>query len=181
VRDVGPDLVLDLGANDGRFSRVAVGAGARRAVAADSDALVVDLLYRQLRDEGDDRILPLVVDLADPSPAQGWRHLERRSFTDRLRPDLVLALAVVHHLALTDTVPFEGIVAFLADLGAPLVVELPHREDPMVQLLLARKRSGLFDHYEIGAWEAALEARFDVDERVELPSGTRTLYRCRPR
>ena len=180
VRDVGPDLVLDLGANDGRFSRVAVGAGARRAVAADSDALVVDLLYRQLRDEGDDRILPLV-DLADPSPAQGWRHLERRSFTDRLRPDLVLALAVVHHLALTDTVPFEGIVAFLADLGAPLVVELPHREDPMVQLLLARKRSGLFDHYEIGAWEAALEARFDVDERVELPSGTRTLYRCRPR
>jgi hypothetical protein len=181
VHDHRPDLVLDLGANDGRFSRLAVDAGARRAVAVDSDALVVDLLYRALRDEGDDRILPLVVDLADPSPSQGWRHAERGSFTQRVRPDLVLALAVVHHLALTDTVPFEGIVAFLADFGAPLVVELPHRDDPMVQLLLARKRAGLFDHYDIDRWERALDERFEVDDRVELPSGQRTLYRCRPR
>jgi hypothetical protein len=181
VRDLGPDLVLDLGANDGRFSQVAVAAGAKGAVAVDSDAVVVDLLYRDLRAAGEQRILPLVVDLADPPPAQGWRHAERRSFTERMRPDLVLALAVVHHLALTDTVPFEGIVDFLADFGAPLVVELPHRDDPMVQLLLARKRDGLFDHYDTERWEAALDTRFVVDEKVELPSGRRTLYRCHPR
>lgn len=179
--DLRPQLVLDLGANDGRFSRVAVGAGATQAVAVDSDAVVVDLLYRELRAAGEERILPLVVDLADPPPAQGWRHAERRSFTERMRPDLVLALAVVHHLALTDTVPFEGIVEFLSDFGAPLVVELPHRDDPMVQLLLSRKRDGLFDHYDTGRWESALDARFVVDEKVELPSGRRTLYRCHPR
>jgi hypothetical protein len=174
-----PNVVLDLGANDGRFSRVAVDAGARSAIAVDSDQLVVDRLYRQLRTEGERRILPLVVDLADPSPALGWRGSERPSFLDRIRPDLVLCLAVVHHLALTNNVPLDEIVALLAGFGAPVVVEFPHREDPMTTRLLARKRSGLFETYDTTNWEGALERRFAVDERVELPSGTRTIYRCR--
>lgn len=174
-----PGVVLDLGANDGRFSRIAVDAGARSAVAVDSDQLVVDRLYRQLRTEDERRILPLVVDLADPSPAIGWRGSERPSFLDRMRPDLVLCLAVVHHLALTNNVPLDEIVAFLGGFGAPVVVEFPHREDPMTTRLLARKRSGLFDSYDTANWERALEQRFVIEQRVELPSATRTLYRCR--
>lgn len=174
-------LVLDLGANDGRFSRVALDAGASMAVAVDGDHLVVDHLYRQLRAEGERRILPLVLDLADPSPALGWRNKERASFVDRVRPDLVLALAVIHHLALSNTVPFEEIVGFLHDFGATLVVEMPHRDDPMAARLLARKRPGLFDHYDRPQWEEALERRFQVLEQATLPSGTRTLYLCRPR
>ena len=81
-----------------------------------------------------------MLDLADPSPALGWRTLERPSFVERVRPDLVLCLAVIHHLALSNTVPFDEIVAFLHDFGAPLVVEMPHRDDPMAARLLARKR-----------------------------------------
>ena len=141
-------VVLDLGANDGRFSRVAVGAGASLAIAVDGDHLVVDHLYRQLRSEGETRILPLVMDLSDPSPGLGWRGKERPSFVDRVRPDLVLCLAVIHHLALSGTVPFPEIVAFLHDFSAPLVVEMPHRDDPMAARLLARKRAGVFDHYD---------------------------------
>jgi hypothetical protein len=175
-----PDVVLDLGANDGRFSRVAVAAGARAAIAVDSDQLVVDRLYRQLRSEGERRILPLVVDLADPTPAIGWRGNERPSFLDRMRPDLVLCLAVVHHLALTNNVPLDEVVAFLAGFGAALVVEFPHRDDPMTRRLLARKRSGLFDAYDTAHWERALEQRFVIERRAELPSATRTIYRCRP-
>jgi hypothetical protein len=175
-----PAIVLDLGANDGHFSRIAVDAGARSAIAADSDHVVVDRLYRRLRDEGERRILPLVVDLADPSPALGWRGGERRSFAERMRPDLVLCLAVVHHLALTNNVPLGEVVSFLADFGAPLVVEFPHRDDPMAQRLLARKRGGLFDSYDIAEWERALQQRFSVGERVVLPSGTRTLYHAEP-
>ena len=174
-------MVLDLGANDGRFSRVAVGAGASLAIAVDGDHLVVDHLYRQLRSEGETRILPLVMDLSDPSPGVGWRSRERPSFVERVRPDLVLCLAVIHHLAISGTVPFPEIVAFLHDFGAPLVVEMPHRDDPMAARLLARKRAGVFDHYDRPQWEAALRERFDVDEQVTLPSGTRTIYRCRPR
>lgn len=174
-------MVLDLGANDGRFSRVAVEAGASLAVAVDGDHLVVDHLYRQLRAKGERRILPLVLDLADPSPGLGWRSRERPSFVDRVRPDLVLCLAVIHHLALSNTVPFEEIVGFLHDFDAPLVVEMPHRDDPMAARLLSRKRAGLFDHYDRPLWEAALARQFTVVEQLTLPSGTRTLYLCHPR
>ena len=174
-------IVLDLGANDGRFSRIAVDSGARYAVAVDSDHLVVDRLYRQLREQGERRILPLVLDVADPSPAIGWRGRERLSFAARMRPDLVLCLAVVHHLALTANVPLDEIVSFLADFGAPVVVEFPHRTDPMATRLLARKRSGLFDSYDIVQWERSLEQRFTVSERLTLSGGTRTLYRAEPR
>lgn len=173
--------VLDLGANDGHFSRIAVEAGAALAIAVDGDHLVVEHLYRDLRAAGERRILPLVMDLADPSPALGWRSKERPSFVERVRPDLVLCLAVIHHLALTNTVPFEEIVGYLRDFGAALVVEMPHRDDPMVKRLLGRKRDGLFDHYDVPQWETALAERFDVLEQVTLPSGTRTLYRCVPR
>jgi hypothetical protein len=176
-----PRIVLDLGANDGRFSRLAADNGAAYVVAVDSDELVVDRLYRELRDKGDERILPLVIDVADPSPALGWRTRERAAFVDRVRPDLVLCLAVVHHLALTNTVPFDEIVAFLADFGAPLVVEFPHRDDPMAARLLGRKRVGLFDAYDVPQWEHALATRFSVTQTEVLPSGTRTLYRAVPR
>jgi ribosomal protein L11 methylase PrmA len=178
VADQDPTTVLDLGANDGRFSQPAVDSGARRAIAVDSDHLVMDRLYRRLRAEGEHRILPLVLDVADPSPGLGWRGRERPPFVDRVRPDLVLALAVVHDFALTNTVPFQHIVDGLADFGSPLVVEFPHRDDPMAARLLARKRAGLFDHYSRERWEIALGRRFDVVESETLPSGTRTLYGC---
>lgn len=180
VGAAGARSVLDLGANDGRFSQVAVDAGAERAVAVDSDHLTVDRLYRRLRDTGERRILPLVLDLADPTGGSGWRSVERSPFTARARPDLVLCLAVVHHLALTNNVPFDHIVDLLADFAAPVLVEFPQVHDPMVARLLARKRPGLFDHYDLPRWEQALTRRFTVEERTELPSGRRVLYRAVP-
>jgi SAM-dependent methyltransferase len=178
--DSPPPRVLDLGANDGRFSRLAVAAGAQSVIAVDSDDVVVDRLYRDLRAEGERRILPLVLDLSDPSPGLGWRGRERPPFVERVRPDLVLCLAVVHHLALTNTVPLDEIVGFLADFGSPLVVEFPHRDDVMAARLLARKRPGVFDAYDVTTWEQALARHFSVRTRETLPSGTRTLYLCYP-
>ena len=173
--------VLDLGANDGHFSRLALRAGARSVVAVDSDDLVVDRLYRDLRREGERRILPLVLDLSDPSPGLGWRSRERPPFVTRVRPDLVLCLAVVHHLALTNTVPLPAIVELLADFAAPVVVEFAHHDDAMAARLLARKRTGVFDGYRREHWERALAERFSILETETLPGGTRTLYRCEPR
>ena len=176
VETLAPALVLDLGANDGLFSLLAAEHGATRVVAVDFDHLVVDRLYRHLRDIGETRILPLVLDLVNPSPGAGWRSRERRSFVDRVRPDLVLCLAVVHHLALTNTIPLDEIVDFLSEFGSALVVEFPHPDDPMVKRLLSRKRPGLFDHYNRDNWELSLRRRFNVSEREVLE--TRTLYRC---
>ncbi len=174
-------LVLDLGANDGYFSRLAVEAGAEHVVALDADPLVVDTLYRALRAEANHRILPLVMDLADPSPGLGWRGAERQPFVGRHDADLVLALAVVHHVAISANVPLGAFVGLLAELGGEAVVELPTPADPMVQRLLRNKRAGVHDDYTVETFERELGARFRVERREVLPSETRILYHVAPR
>ena len=176
----GGRLVWDLGSNDGRFARIA----AERAdyvLALDGDAVVLDRLYRDLRAEGDARIQPLLVDLADPSPARGWRGAERATLEARGRPDVVLCLALVHHLAIARNVPLSEIVAWLRDLRATLVVEFVHPEDAQAQRLLARKRPGLHGEYTRETFEQLLRDAFDVGRTETLASGTRTLYVARPR
>ncbi|MEX0663391.1 MAG: methyltransferase [Acidimicrobiia bacterium] len=172
--------VLDIGANDGRFTDAAL-ATADYAVALDADPLVVDHLYRRLRERGEERIVPVYMDVANLSSPVGWRAKERPAFVERVRPDLVLMLALVHHLAITDMVPFEEIVGLLADLDAEVVVEVPAPEDPMVRRLTRTKKGGAVDRYSIEAFESAAATLFDVIERQVLPSDTRNLYHLRPR
>jgi SAM-dependent methyltransferase len=173
-------LVWDIGCNNGRYSRIAA-EGARYVVAVDADQGPVELLYRELRDSDDESILPLTMNLADPSPALGWRGLERKAMPDRGRPDLVLALALVHHVAISANVPVREIVDWLAGLGSALVIEFPTREDPMVQKLLAPKREGLHPDYELGFFERCLGEAFDVQRSERLESGTRVLYFAVPK
>jgi SAM-dependent methyltransferase len=172
-------LVLDLGCNDGTFSRV-VQEHADHVVAVDGDEQTIDALYRSLRAEGNRTILPLVMDLTDPSPAIGWRSQERASFLDRARPDAVLALALVHHLAIGANVPLPEVVSWLHGFGGRLVVEFVEPTDPMAQRLLANKPAGLFPDYRRDAFEELLAARFRVERQVTLTGGTRTLYAAVP-
>jgi hypothetical protein len=173
--------VLDLGANDGRFTEVAA-SSADCAVAVDGDDVAVDRLYTALRERGEHRILPLCVDLGDPTGPFGWRARERAGFLARVKPDLVLFLAVIHHLAITDSIPLEEIIAMLAAFDADTVVELPTPEDPMVRRLGAQKKERRPPRYDIETFETALGAGgFEVAERVALPSGTRLLYDLRRR
>jgi SAM-dependent methyltransferase len=174
------ELVWDIGCNNGRYSRIAA-QGAKTVVAFDADQGPVELLYRDLREEGDERILPLAVNLADPSPALGWRGAERKAMPARGTPDLVLALALVHHVAISANVPVKEFVDWLASLRSALVIEFPTREDPMVQKLLAPKREGLHPDYEIGFFERCLNDAFEVERSERLESGTRVLYSARPR
>jgi len=173
-------LAWDIGCNTGRYSRIAA-EGADHVVAVDADQGPVELLYRELRDAGDERILPLTMNLADPSPGLGWRGLERKSLPDRGRPDLVLALALVHHIAISANVPVKELVDWLAGLGCSLVIEFPTREDPMVKTLLAPKREGLHPDYELSFFERCLHEAFVVERSERLRSGTRVLYFARPK
>jgi SAM-dependent methyltransferase len=173
-------LVWDLGCNDGRYSRIA-SENAELTLAVDSDAAVVDDLYRALRESGDTSILPLVLDLADPSPGLGWRNAERAPFAERGSPDLVLCLALVHHLSISRNVPLREVVDWLHSLGGEVVVEFPDRGDPMVQRLLAAKRSGAHPDYDSEIFDGLLRERFEVLDCVEVPSGMRVLYFARPR
>jgi hypothetical protein len=173
-------LAWDIGANNGRYSRIAA-EGASTVVAVDADQGPVELLYRDLREEADERILTLTMNLADPSPGLGWRGLERRALDDRGKPDLVLALALIHHMAISANVPVKEFVDWLASLGGALVIEFPTREDPMVKKLMAPKREGLHPDYEIGFFERCLEEAFTVERSERLQSGTRVLYFARPK
>jgi hypothetical protein len=173
------DVVLDLGANDGAYARL-VAPSARTVVAIDRDAVVVDTLYRGLRADGPGNILPLVVDLTDPSPARGWRNQERSAFTSRVRPDLVLALALVHHLVIGGNVPMDEVVDWLASFGCPVVVELADADDPMVRRMLADKRAGQHREYGRARFEELLGRSFRITAHETLPSGSRTLYEATP-
>lgn len=168
------DLVWDLGANTGRYSRLAADY-ADYVVALDADVPTVERLYRQLKAESRATILPLACDLADTAGGLGWRGRECKPLTERGRPDLVLCLALVHHLALGANIPLRDLVGWLAEQTRHLVLEFVTRDDPKVQLLLRHKDYHHPD-YDLDLFEGWLRERFVVHRRQPLPSGTRILY-----
>ena len=172
-------LVWDLGANTGDFSRVCR-AHADYVVALDADALAIERLYRELARDGERGILPLVGNLVDPSPGLGWRGRERKTLAERGRPDLVLALALLHHLVIAANVPLDEVVEWLASVGGDLVIEYVSKQDPMVARLLLNKEDRYSD-YDLARLEAALARHYEIADRLELASGTRTLLHARRR
>ena len=174
ARRLSPDLVWDLGCNTGDYScQVAPHSG--YVVALDGDHLAIDRLYCRLAAAGPKNVLPLCNDLTDPSPALGWRHRERRTLSQRGQPDLVLCLALVHHLVITANVPVPEVLDWLAGLGRHLVFELVTLEDPMVQRLL-RNKGGAHHDYGTEFFEQEIARRFSVLEQAEVQGGLRRLY-----
>lgn len=179
ARALKPGLVWDLGCNDGAHSRIAA-EYAGYTVAIDSDARTIDDLYRSLSAENEHSILPLMVDVADPSPALGWRGLERKTLAERGRPELVLCLAFVHHLAITRNIPMRSLLGWLRSLDCSVLVEFPTQEDPMVRKLLDTKRAGMHDDYSREGFERILSELFTIERTVVL-STSRTMYHAQPR
>lgn len=168
-------LVTDIGCNDGAFSRIA-SAHSDYVVAMDADPLVVDRLYNSLKAEGNEKILPLYVDMSDSGGGIGWRGKERPGVFDRGTPDIVLYLAVIHHVAITFNIPVAAQLDMLADLTPEIVIEMPHADDPMVRKLLVNKREGIHDDFNLQEFERLLGERFNVQSKMLLSSGTRTIF-----
>lgn len=178
VRDflarIRPDSVWDLGANAGAFSRIAR-ERARFVVAFDLDHAAVEQNYRDTRARGERGLLPLLLDLTNPSPAQGWAHGERLSLADRGPADALLALALIHHLAIGNNVPLEDIAAFLARLGRHAIVEFVPKSDGQVRRLL-RNRDDIFPAYTREGFEAAFGGPFRVLAAEPIADSERWLY-----
>ena len=170
-------MVWDLGCNTGTFSRIAA-QNATTVVAMDVDTLVVERFYQALKADGDTTILPLVSNLADPAPNLGWRGTERQALDHRARPDLILSLALIHHLVIGANIPLHQFIEWLASFKAALVIEFITRDDPMVQTLLRHKDDHYAD-YDLESFERCLADAFEVDHQEPLASGTRILYYAR--
>ncbi len=149
-------------------------------MAVDSDDAVIDNLYSSLKGSGKN-ILPLVVDITDPTGGRGWGNTERQPFFQRVQPDLVLCLAVIHHLVISESIPPELVAELLRSIDADVVLEIPSLDDPMVGLLLEQKMNlkDYRDRYDGARITRALENRFEIRRRVQI--GTRSILHLVPR
>jgi len=175
LQDTGGSAVWDLGANVGRFSAIAANLG-RRVVAWDVDPAASERHYQRLKARGVTAVLPLVQDLVNPSPGLGWAGAERAPFVDRSDADVVMALALVHHLAISNNVPLDWVAALFARLAPAGLVEFVPKGDPMVILLLG-SRPDVFPDYTQDGFERAFSTRFRIVARTPIPDSTRVLYR----
>ncbi len=169
-----PALVFDLGANSGVFSRLASAAGAF-TVSFDVDPAAVEQNYRGVKADKTKNLLPLVIDLTNPSPALGWASRERESFAQRGPADMVFALAVIHHLALSNNVPLPQLAEFFAETGKYLVIEFVPKSDSQVRKIMS-SRVDIFPNYTLEGFETAFATRFKTLEKVSVRESERTLY-----
>jgi len=177
VARAAPRTVWDLGANTGEFSRIAA-QKAESTYAFDMDPAAVEKNYRECSQEGQSRILPLVLDLTNPSPAIGWANRERPTLFERGRADTALALALIHHLALGNNLPFAMIAELLASLCDQLIIEFVPKSDSQVQRMLAT-REDIFDDYDQESFERSFGERFTIEESTAITDSERRLYRMR--
>ena len=173
-----PALTWDLGANTGAFSRIAA-KHSRTVIAVDADHDSIDRLYRDLQSDGPENIIPLVMDLANLSPGQGWAGRERPAFDQRRRPDLVLCLALIHHLRIAANIPLPLFIDWLRSLGAAIIVEWVGREDAMARRLLENKREDYAD-YTAEHFAAEVGKRFRVRDRQQLKGSAREMFLLLP-
>lgn len=171
---VSPRYVWDLGANNGVFSSLDSLKNSF-VVSMDNSHECVDKVYVDGRASGLTNILPLVINLMNPSPGLGWENKERDPVFNRGAPDLVMALALIHHLAITNDLPLTRIASFFNDIAMHLVIEFVPKEDVNAQKLL-RSKPDIFPDYTIENFEAEFSNYFTIKERTTLPGTERVIY-----
>lgn len=174
LRAVGGASAWDLGANTGVYSALAADAG-YRVIAWDQDAGSVEAHWKEVRGGARPGVLPLVLDLSNPSPSLGWELEERRSFLERGTPDVILALALVHHLAIGNNVPLGGIARLFARMAPAAIVEFVPKEDPMTRHLLSARRD-IFPDYSLDGFRAAFGERFTIVREEPIVDSPRTIF-----
>lgn len=167
-------LLWDVGSNSGNFSRVAAQMGIN-TISMDNDLAVVEQNYLSVKKNKETRILPLFQDITSPTPAVGWANDERTSFEQRSQPDCILALAVIHHLAIGSNLPFSYISKYFAKLSKYLIIEFVPKEDSQVKILL-QQRLDIFPNYNQKEFELQFSKYFTILKKAPISQSMRTLY-----
>jgi len=171
---ISPATVWDLGANNGLFSRIASEEGIP-TIAFDIDPSAVEKNYLEVKHKKELNMLPLVLDLTNPSPGIGWENNERTSFVERGPVDMVLSLALIHHLAISNNVPLCKLAVFFSKLCHSLIMEFVPKTDSQTQRLLVA-REDVFPGYTQEEFENEFSAHFDIIESTKVKNSQRTLY-----
>lgn len=175
LQQLKPQCILDLGCNTGEFSLLGAQHGAY-VIAIDSDEPSINQLYLHCKQTKEQRILPIVMDITNPTPQLGWELMERQSIFERFNPDCVLLLALTHHLCLTSNIGWKQIFSFLQRLKArQVIVEFVPKSDPMAIQLLANKED-IFDWYTENMFIKEATKQYCIIDQVQLHKTGRTLY-----
>jgi len=174
LEEARPSRVWDLGANVGDFSRVAAARGIP-TVSFDIDPECVEANYLETKRRGEANLLPLILDLSNPSPASGWLGEERASIFDRTTPELTMALALVHHLVFTGNQPLENVVELFRRISPWLIIEFVPRDDPQAIRLLERL-NGKHHDYDQALFESCFEQHFLIRRSTRISGSDRVLY-----
>lgn len=169
-----PKNVWDLGANTGLFSRIASDRGIR-TISFDIDPVCVEKNYLECKKNNEDKILPLIIDLTNPSPSIGWENKERLSLLGRGPADAVFALALIHHLAFSNNLSLEKIVDFFRQICRILIIEFVPKNDSQAQKLLGMK-GDFFPNYRQDLFEEIFSRYFKIEEFVKIKDSKRSLY-----
>ena len=165
--------VIDLGANDGHFSLLFT--ADKNVIATDADPNCINDLYLKTKATGITNILPIVNDLTIPSPTIGWGNAERESMTGRLKADLVLALALLHHLAIANNIPLQLIANWLQPMGEHLIIEFVPKSDEKVKLLL-QNRKDIFDNYTLENFKYIFTQKYQIIKEEKVGNTQRVLF-----
>ena len=174
IKERKPTQVWDLGANNGVFSRIASDQGIF-TVSFDIDPAAVEQNYRQVKEVKEKNLLPLVLDLTNPSPALGWHNNERESLISRAPADMIFALALIHHLAISNNVPLFQLADFFHTMGKWLIIEFVPKSDSQVRKLL-QSRKDIFDEYTLEDFERIYKSLFTIHKKVKINEAERHLY-----
>ncbi|UMZ74126.1 hypothetical protein [Natranaerofaba carboxydovora] len=167
--------IWDIGANTGLFSEIASkNDNNNEVISMDLDPACVEINYLETKDKIDN-ILPLIVDFTNPSPAIGWDNKERMSIFERGPADTALALALIHHLAIGNNVPFHRLAEFFHRIGKHLIIEFVPKDDVQVKRLL-KSREDIFEEYTKEEFEKHFNNYFEIKEMVNISNSKRILY-----
>lgn len=169
-----PNTVWDIGCNTGQFSRIAA-AHCQQVVSMDIDHVAVERLFLDRNTPAN--ILPLLQNVADPSPNRGWRNRERSDLQTRSQPNLVLCLALIHHVVISANIPLPEFIEWLAGLSDKLLIEYVSRKDDKVKTLLRNKEDKYQDYSQVSL-ESHLAKYFEIQKQLSVNNGDRTLYLC---
>lgn len=174
VKPLKAATVLDLGGNNGQYSRVLNEIG-MFTVCTDIDPNAVEVNYRLVKRNHETSMLPLLVDLTNPGGSLGWQNIEREPFHGRMRCDVVMSLALIHHLAISNNLPFSKIAEYFSLMGPYLVIEFVPKTDSQVQKLLST-RADIFPDYNETGFKQAFQEYYELLKSAKIPGTKRTLY-----